>query len=80
MRPLQRYCANGTLECVREATETGNTYSMVEGASVCFVFLRAKEVLERRANLIVYLSDRLGGEMSIALGGLRLGVTQELPD
>ncbi|HUS97874.1 MAG TPA: hypothetical protein VMX97_14185 [Hyphomicrobiaceae bacterium] len=25
-RTLQRYCANGTLECVKEATDTGDTY------------------------------------------------------
>lgn len=30
MRTLQRYCANGTLECVKEATETGDTYFVVE--------------------------------------------------
>ena len=30
MRTLQRYCANGTLDCVKEATETGDTYFVVE--------------------------------------------------
>ena len=30
MRTLQRYCANGTLECVKEATDTGDTYFVVE--------------------------------------------------
>jgi hypothetical protein len=26
LRTLQRYCGNGTLDCVKEATETGDTY------------------------------------------------------
>ncbi|MCB1548275.1 MAG: hypothetical protein KDJ41_10675 [Hyphomicrobiaceae bacterium] len=30
MRTLQRYCANGTLLCVKEVTETGDTYFVVE--------------------------------------------------
>ena len=30
MRTLQRYCANGTLESFKEATETGDTYFVVE--------------------------------------------------
>jgi hypothetical protein len=30
MRTLQRYCAAGTLECIKEATETGDTYFVVE--------------------------------------------------
>lgn len=30
MRTLQRYCANGTLESVKEATDTGDTYFVVE--------------------------------------------------
>jgi hypothetical protein len=29
-RTLQRYCANGTLECVKEATNTGDTYFVAE--------------------------------------------------
>ncbi len=29
-RTLQRYCANGTLTCVKEATETGDTYFVAE--------------------------------------------------
>lgn len=29
-RTLQRYCANGTLECVKEATDTGDTYFVAE--------------------------------------------------
>lgn len=33
MRTLQRYCASGTLECIKEATETGDTY-FVSGASI----------------------------------------------
>ena len=30
MRTLQRYCASGTLECIKEATETGDTYFVAE--------------------------------------------------
>ena len=30
MRTLQRYCAAGTLRCIKEATETGDTYFVVE--------------------------------------------------
>ena len=30
IRTLQRYCSNGTLECVKEATETGDTYFVAE--------------------------------------------------
>jgi hypothetical protein len=30
IRTLQRYCANGTLTCVKEATETGDTYFVAE--------------------------------------------------
>ena len=30
IRTLQRYCANGTLECVKEATDTGDAYFVVE--------------------------------------------------
>ena len=30
MRTLQRYCAAGTLQCIKEATETGDTYFVVE--------------------------------------------------
>jgi len=30
MRTLQRYCANGTLQCLKEATETGDTYFVIE--------------------------------------------------
>ena len=30
MRTLQRYCMNGTLECVKEATDTGDTYFVAE--------------------------------------------------
>ncbi len=30
MRTLQRYCSNGTLECVKEATETGDTFFVAE--------------------------------------------------
>jgi len=30
MRTLQRYCANGTLEAFKEATETGDTYFVVD--------------------------------------------------
>ncbi len=30
MRTLQRYCANGTLESFKEATDTGDTYFVVE--------------------------------------------------
>jgi len=30
IRTLQRYCANGTLTCVKEATDTGDTYFVAE--------------------------------------------------
>lgn len=30
MRTLQRYCMNGTLDCVKEATNTGDTYFVAE--------------------------------------------------
>ena len=33
LRTLQRYCSNGTLDCVKEATDTGDTY-FVRSASI----------------------------------------------
>ncbi len=30
IRTLQRYCANGTLDCVKEVTDTGDTYFVTE--------------------------------------------------
>lgn len=32
MRTLQRYCMNGTLDCVKEATDTGDTYFVSESS------------------------------------------------
>jgi hypothetical protein len=32
LRTLQRYCGNGTLDCVKEATDTGDTYFVRTGS------------------------------------------------
>ncbi len=48
MRSLQRYCNNGTLDCVKEATETGDAY-FVHAHSVATAIESLKQLHDAKA-------------------------------